>query len=178
MSQPFIGEIRMAGFGFAPVNWALCNGQTVNISDNTALYNLIGTTYGGNGQTTFNLPNLQSRICVGQGQGTGLQNYRMGQMGGTEQVTLTVGNLPGHQHTLSASKNTVTTNLPSGNLTGAGITQPAQANFYTNAPTTQTGNLNAPTVTNSGGNQPHENRMPLQCVSFIIALYGIYPTQQ
>ena len=177
MTQPFIGEIRMAGFGFAPVNWAFCNGQTVNISDNAALYNLIGTTYGGNGTTTFNLPNLQSRICVGQGQGQGLSPYVMGQIGGTEQVTLTVGTLPAHQHSLSASQNTVSTNMPSGNLTGAGITQPTPAVFYTTGTPTQTGNMNAATVSNTGSSQPHENRMPLQCVTFIIALYGIYPSQ-
>jgi microcystin-dependent protein len=177
MSQPFIGEVRMCGFPFAPVNWAMCNGQTMAISQYEALYNLIGTTYGGDGLTFFNLPNLQSRICVSQGQGTGLQNYSMGQAGGTENVTLTTTTMPQHNHTLSASQNTVTTNLPSGNLTGAGISSPTKADFYTTGTPTRTGNLNGATISLSGGSQPHENRMPFQCVTFIIALFGIYPSQ-
>lgn len=177
MATPYIGEIRMCGFNFAPVNWALCNGQTVNISDNPALYNLIGTTYGGNGQTNFLLPNLQSRVPVNQGQGNGLSFYAMGQVAGTESVTLTAQQNASHNHTLSASKNIVTTNLPSGNLTGAGLSSPGVANFYTSS-ATSTGNMLSNTVTNSGSSQPHENRMPLLCVTFIIALYGIYPTPQ
>jgi microcystin-dependent protein len=177
MTQPYIGEVRMFGGSFAPLNWAFCNGQSVPISENTALFNLIGTTYGGDGQTTFNLPNLQGRLAVGVGQGPGLSPYTIGQVGGSETVTLTTATMASHSHSLSASKNTVTTNLPSGNLTGAGLTSPATAYFYTNAPTTGTGNLNNATVTNTGGNQPHPNLMPSQCVSFIIALYGIYPSQ-
>jgi len=177
MTSPYIGEVRMFAGNFAPLNWALCNGQQLSIASNPTLYQLIGTTYGGDGVNTFNLPNLQSRICVGQGQGPGLQNYTMGQMAGSEQVTLTVANLPAHSHTLSASQNTVNTNLPSGNLTGAGVSSPTKANFYTIGTPSQTNNLNAATVSNSGGSQPHDNRMPLLCVTFIIALYGIFPTQ-
>jgi microcystin-dependent protein len=177
MTQPFIGEIRMFGGSFAPLNWAFCNGQSMSIAEFSALFNLIGTTYGGDGQSTFNLPNLQSRLAVGVGQGQGLSNYTIGQVGGSETVTLTTAQMGSHSHSLSASKNTVTTNLPSGNLTGAGITSPAAADFYVNAPTTQTGNLNNATVTNTGNNLPHPNLMPSLCVSFIIALYGIYPSQ-
>lgn len=177
MTSPFVGEVRMFGGNFAPLNWAFCNGQQMAISSNQTLYTLIRTTYGGDGVNTFNLPNLQSRICVGQGQGSGLQNYTMGQTGGFETVTLVTANLPAHSHTLSASRSTVTTNLPSGNLTGAGITTPAPANFYTTGTPTQTGNSNSATVGNSGSSSAHENRMPSLCVSFIIALYGIFPTQ-
>jgi microcystin-dependent protein len=177
MAQPFIGEIRMCGFGFAPVNWALCNGQSMAISQFDALYALIGTTYGGDGQTTFNLPNLQSRICVNQGQGNGLSNYIIGQLGGTESVTLLLQNLPQHNHTLSASNSIVTTNLPAGNLTGTGPTTPAAQNFYTTGSPSQTGNMAPTTVTNSGSSLPHENRMPSLCITFIIALFGIFPSR-
>lgn len=177
MASPFVGEIRMCGFSFAPVNWAMCNGQSVNISDNAALYNLIGTTYGGDGVNTFNLPNLQGRVCVNQGQGTGLSQYVMGQVAGTESVTLTTQQLALHNHPLFASNNTVTTNLPAGNIIGTGPTSPAAQNFYTSGSPTATGNMAPTTLTNTGSSQPHENRMPWLNITFIIALFGIYPTQ-
>lgn len=178
MGSPYVGEIRMCGFNFPPVNWALCNGQILDISQFTTLYTLIGTTYGGNGQTNFALPNLQSRIPMNQGQGPGLSNYVMGQAAGTENVTLTTSNLPAHNHTLSASRNTVTTNTPAGNLFGAGYaTSAATAVFYVTGSPGQTGNLAPQTVTNTGSSQPHPNLMPLLCINFIISLFGIFPSQ-
>src|SRR5580765_2676031 len=98
MSQPFLGQIAIFGFNFPPRGWALCNGQTLAIAQNTALFSLLGTTYGGNGQTTFALPNLQSRVPIHQGQGSGLSPYTIGQEGGTESVTLTTGEMPAHVH--------------------------------------------------------------------------------
>lgn len=178
MGSPYVGEIRMCGFNFAPVNWAACNGQLLDISQFSTLYALIGTTYGGNGQTNFALPNLQSRIPMSQGQGLGLANYVIGQAAGTETVTLTTSTMPTHNHTLSASKNTVTTNLPTGNIFGAGsTTSPGVAYFYTTASPTATGTLLTQTVTNAGSSLPHENLMPLLCVNFIISLFGIFPSQ-
>lgn len=178
MAQPFIGEVRMCGFNFAPVDWALCNGQSVNIADNNALYALIGTTYGGDGVTTFNLPNLQGRLCVNQGQGNGLSNYIIGQMAGTESVTLLTQNLAQHNHSLSASQNAVTTNMPAGNVMGLGGTQGSvTANFYSTASPVATGTMAPQTVSNTGSSLPHENRMPSLCVTFIIALFGIYPSR-
>jgi microcystin-dependent protein len=178
MATPFIGEVRMCGFQFAPVDWAMCNGQSLQIAQYNALYALIGTTYGGDGIQTFNLPNLQGRLCVNQGQGTGLSPYVMGQMAGTESVTLTTSNLPQHNHTLSASTNTVTTNVPAGNLLGAGqTTSPGTAYFYTTSSPVATGTLAPQTVANTGGSLPHENRMPSLCVTFIIALAGIFPSR-
>lgn len=177
MTQPFIGEVRMFGGNFPPVNWALCNGQQQAISQNTTLYTLIGTTYGGDGINTFNLPNLQSRLCVGMGQGNGLSPYAIGQVGGAENVTLTIATMASHNHPLMASNNNTSSNLPSGNVTGKGVTTPAIAHIYNAGPPTATGNLNNQSVSNAGGSTAHPNLMPSLCVTFIIALYGIYPTQ-
>jgi microcystin-dependent protein len=179
MTQPYVGEIRMFGGSFAPSNWAFCNGQPMPISQYDVLYSLIGTTYGGNGQTTFNLPNLQGRLAVGMGTGNGLSPYVIGQAAGTETVTLTVGTMPSHNHPLMASKTVATLASPTGNVTGAGPTSPAPAYLYTNpgSPSPQIGNLVSSSVAPSGGSVPHANMMPSLCVSFIIALFGIYPSQ-
>lgn len=182
MTQPYVGEIRMFGGNFAPSNWAFCNGQSLAISQYQTLFTLIGTTYGGNGTTTFNLPNLQGQLGVGMGQGQGLSLYKIGQTGGTEFVTLTTSTMPGHNHPLMASKNTASfsyPNSPSSNVTGAAPTSPTPAYLYTNpgSPSPQMGNLDARSVGPSGGSQGHPNLMPSLCVSFIISLYGIYPSQ-
>jgi microcystin-dependent protein len=183
MTQPYVGEIRMFGGNFAPSNWAFCNGQTMAISQFNTLFALIGTTYGGNGQTTFNLPNLQGQLGVGMGQGGGLSNYVLGQVGGAETVTLTTTQMAAHNHSLNASKTTATfayPNSPTANLTGAAPTSPvAAAALYTNpgSPSPQIGNLDPRTVGTSGGSAPHPNMMPSLCVSFIISLYGIFPSQ-
>jgi microcystin-dependent protein len=176
MVQPYVGEVRMFGGNFAPVGWALCNGQSMSISEYEVLFNLIGTTYGGNGTTTFNLPNLQGRLCVGMGQGPGLSNYAIGQVGGTETVTLTTAQMPSHVHTLSATTTTAGLGTPTNNLTGA-VAKPQLMYTIPGSPAPITGSLNVNSCTLTGGNQPHTNLMPSLCVSFIIALFGIYPSQ-
>jgi microcystin-dependent protein len=173
MTQPYVGEVRMFGGNFAPAGWALCNGASMSISNNTVLYQLIGTTYGGDGVNTFNLPNLQARLAVGMGQGTGLSNYVLGQAAGSETVTITTSQLPSHNHPLRATTTAATLNTPGGNLTG----QPASgARMYTSTNTPLV-NLNSASCTMTQGNMPHQNMMPFQCVTFIIALYGIFPSQ-
>lgn len=166
MGNPFIGEIRMVGFSFAPAGWAFCDGQLIPISENDALFQLIGTTYGGDGQETFALPNLQGRIAVHQDS----SGFIIGQSGGVETVTLTVNQIPAHTHIpqgLSGSGNNAS---PAGNV-WAGSTQA----IYTNAAPAVTMNPAASGVT--GGSQPHENMMPFLVISFIISLFGIFPTQ-
>jgi microcystin-dependent protein len=175
MTQPYIGEIRMFGGNFAPQNWAFCNGQATSIAQNQVLYSLIGTTYGGDGQSTFNLPNLQGRLCVGMGQGNGLSNYTIGQTGGTETVTLTATTMAAHSHPLLATSTPANQVSPAGLLTGT-----APAGFmYTvpGSPAPTFGNLNQQACTSTGGSQPHPNLMPSLCVTFIIALFGIFPSR-
>ena len=168
---PYIGQIIMVGFNFAPVNWALCNGQLMPISENDALFNLIGTTYGGDGQTTFALPNLQGRVPVGQGQGAGLSSYVIGEVTGVESVTLTVNQLPAHQHVYNppASQNELTSDRPDNNV-------PAVGGYYA-ATSNSASPMGAPTVGSAGGSQPHNTLHPYLAVNFIIALFGIFPSQ-
>ena len=169
MAQPYIGEIRMFGGNFAPAGWMFCNGQLLAISENDTLFNLIGTTYGGDGQQTFALPNLQSRLPIHQGQGPGLSNRVLSETGGTETVTLTVNHLPSHTH-IPNSSSTASGDSPANSYWGTTSAKP-----YGAAP----GNavMNAASVANAGGNQPHDNMVPYLCVSFIISLFGIYPSQ-
>lgn len=170
MSDPFLGEIRMFAGNFAPKGWAFCNGQLLSISSNTALFSLLGTYYGGNGTTTFGLPNLQSRVAIHQGQGTGLSPYTIGQMGGTENVTLNVGQMPSHNHMVNCSQSG-RPNTPAGNFPGSDTA----TGIYN---TSSDGSVMAAAmIANQGGNQPHPNIQPYQCVSFIIALQGIYPSR-
>jgi microcystin-dependent protein len=171
MSSQYIGEIRMFGGNFAPIDWALCNGQTIAIDQNPALFQLIGTTYGGDGQATFQLPNLQSRIPVHQGDGQGLSPYVMGEILGTESITLTTQQMPSHQHTPQVRTDTGTQGGPGGNLLAAS----GDAAMYTvQQPNTP---LNASSLQVVGGSQPHDNMQPYLVVNFIIALFGIFPTQ-
>jgi microcystin-dependent protein len=170
MSQPYVGEVRAVGFNFAPVGWASCNGSLLAISENTTLYQLIGTIYGGDGQNTFALPNLQSRIPIHQGQGLGLSQYVIGQTAGLEQVTILSGQYPSHSHTLAASSGGGGSNSPAGNLP-ASLT-----NAYKNGnpgAAMNSGMLGA----YGGGSQPHDNRQPYLAINWIISLYGIYPSQ-
>jgi microcystin-dependent protein len=169
MSTPYVGEIRMVGFNFAPVGWALCNGQTLPISQNDALFNLIGTTYGGDGVSNFNLPNLQGRIPFHQGNNQG-NVLVIGQLSGTESVTLTTSQLPAHSHTLAANS--------------ANGTQPSPANGFWAASTleefsteTSSHSMAASTTLPVGGSQPHDNMPPFLAVNFVISLYGVYPSQ-
>jgi microcystin-dependent protein len=172
MSQPFIGEIRMFGGNFAPAGWAFCSGQLIPISENDTLFNLIGTTYGGDGQETFALPDLQGRIPIHAGQGPGLsQSYQLGERAGVETVTLTTQQIPNHNHALVASADSADSVSPAGNLLGF---PPTIAPYF--AASTDSA-LNAQSVTPVGGSQPHENMMPFLVVSFIISLFGVFPSQ-
>ena len=178
MSDPFIGQIVSFGFTFAPVNWALCQGQTIPISQNDALYNLLGTTFGGDGVNTFALPNLSGRIPVNQGQGGGLSSYVMGQVSGTESVTLTTNTIPSHTHTVVASSSAGTSNTPSAGayLSDEGPGTPAVSTYVAGTPATQTA-LAGTTISQTGNSLPHENRQPFLCINYCIALFGIYPSQ-
>lgn len=169
----FLGEIRLAGFGFAPRNWALCNGALLPINQNQALFSLLGTTYGGNGTTTFALPDLRGRVPVGYGN-----NNPLGSKAGTEGVALTVNNIPAHNHAaITGTINTAGEAL-STDPTGA-FPAPATNNQYAPAPATGAlaKNALAVKVQNSGNSQPHENRQPFQVMNYIIALQGIFPSR-
>lgn len=167
MSSPFVGEIRMFGGNFAPVGWAFCNGALLPISENDVLFNLIGTTYGGDGQETFALPNLQSRIPVHQGPG-----FILGQSGGSESVTLTTSQIPAHSHVPQANNAAGNQQSPQNSIWSAAATS---INNYINvAPTVAM----APNALNStGGSQPHDNMVPFLCVNFILSLFGVFPSQ-
>jgi microcystin-dependent protein len=180
MSEPFLGEIRLFGGNFAPVHWALCNGQLLAIQQNSALFALLGTTYGGNGVTTFALPDLRGRVPVGEGIGGGLTPRIIGEASGVETVTLTTANMPLHAHSFYASTATANQNLPTNNLPGD-LSSQAAGHFYvsnTGTPAPTFGNLNAQSLSTAGGGVPHDNLMPSQCVSFIISLQGIFPSRQ
>ena len=174
MSEPYLGEIRMFGGNFAPAGWAFCDGQALQIAANEALFNLIGTTYGGDGQTTFNLPNLGGRIPVSAGTNpaTGT-TYAYGQMDGTENVTLTVQQNPTHSHTLYGSVDPATSNSPQNGVPASLPVAAGQLPYGIDPPPTS---LQASSIGPVGGSQPHENCQPFLAVSFIIALEGIYPT--
>jgi microcystin-dependent protein len=171
MGSPYIGELRLFGGTFAPAGWALCNGSLMSISDNPALYQLIGTTYGGDGVNTFALPNLQGRFPIHQGQGTGLQNYVQGQLGGSENVTLTAQQLPVHSHIAVGSSGSST---PPANATWGG-SGAAQNSFGPG--TSANGIMNPASIGLSGVGGPHDNVTPYLAITFIISLQGIFPTQ-
>jgi len=167
MSSPFIGEIRMFAGNFAPVGWAFCNGALIPISENDALFNLIGTTYGGDGQTTFALPNLQSRVPVHVGPG-----FALGQSGGAESVTLTTSQIPAHSHVPQAF-NATTNNQPSplGNVWAADT---ALSPYSSSAPSV---GMNPAACGLTGGSQPHDNMVPFLVINFILSLFGVFPSQ-
>jgi|SRR5260221_10849449 len=171
MSDPFIGEIRMFGGNFAPLGWAFCAGQLMAISQNDALFALIGTTYGGDGQVTFGLPDLRGRGPIHQGQGPGLSSYVLGQLSGTESVTVTTSQIPAHTHPAALNNAAGTTNNP-------------QNATWASAPNTQSYNNTAPdvamsasSITTAGSSVPHDNMPPFLAVSFIICLEGIFPSR-
>jgi microcystin-dependent protein len=170
VSEPFVGEIRMFGFNFAPQGWAMCNGQTLPISQNQALFSLLGTTYGGNGQTTFQLPDLRGRLANHAGQGTGLSPYVLGQNGGTENVTLVQGQMPTHAHSVLANGSPATATRP-----GGAVLARTTADIYAAAPDGTT--MNAGMIGTAGGSQPHPNLQPYLTVNFCIALQGIFPSR-
>jgi microcystin-dependent protein len=171
MGEPYVGEIRMFAGTFAPVGWAMCEGAPLSISENDVLFQLIGTTYGGDGEETFNLPNLASRVPIHMGTGPDGTTYQIGEMAGTEQETLTTQQIPTHSHALLASGAPGTENGPAGNLTG----QPLTKRIYAAASAPQP--MNAAAVLPAGGSQPHENTQPFLCINFIISLYGVFPSQ-
>jgi len=166
MAQPYVGEIRMFGGNFAPAGWMFCEGQLLPISENETLFQLIGTTYGGDGESTFALPDLRGRIPIHQGNGLGFA-----ETGGAEEITLTVNQISAHSHPFvtvgSATGNQIS---PAGNL-------PAQSyNVVPYINGSPTGNFNAGSITSVGGIQPHTNFQPYLCVDFIISLFGIFPS--
>lgn len=163
---PNIGEILLVPYNFAPRGWAFCQGQLISISQNTALFSLLGTTYGGDGRTTFALPDLRGRSPLGFGQGPGLQSYDIGQSGGEETVTLTLSQIPSHSHAAFGRTSTATTAIPS----GAVWATETRLNIYSSSG----GTAMAPSGV-IGGNQPHDNMSPYLTLNYVIALQGIFP---
>jgi microcystin-dependent protein len=164
VSVPFLSEIKIMSFGFPPKGWAQCNGQLLPINQNQALFSLLGTTYGGDGRTTFGLPNLQARTAIHFGGG-----YSLGQSGGEQVHTVTIGETPVHTHTAMGTPTTGDSPIPAGNYLGGAD------NFY--APLANTTAIAPTTVANAGGSQPHDNMQPYLCVTFIISLFGVFPSQ-
>ena len=169
MAQPYVGEIRMFAGNFAPAEWMFCNGQTLPISDYETLFQLIGTTYGGDGQSTFGLPNLQSRVPIHFGGG-----FTLAQTGGVETVTLTTNQIPSHSHPMVASDKGPALSPANATLGVVASSQPGASIYNTAANVSQ--NLVPSTMLNTGGNQPHDNRQPYLAISFIISLFGIFPS--
>jgi microcystin-dependent protein len=165
MAQPYVGEIRMFGGNFAPLGWLFCEGQLLPISENETLFQLIGTTYGGDGQSTFALPDLRGRIPIHQGNG-----FILAETGGAEEITLTVNQIPAHTHALLGSSNVATLTDPGGNVS-------AQTGTYDGYQTTPGASAMAPqSIGPVGGSQPHTNFQPYLCINFIISLFGIFPS--
>ncbi|MEI6656353.1 MAG: tail fiber protein [Verrucomicrobiota bacterium] len=173
MATPFIGEITLFAGNFAPRSYAFCNGQILAISQNTALFSILGTTYGGNGTTNFGLPNLQGCLPVHPGQGPGLSPYQLGQTGGAAAATLTVAQVPAHTHTAVNATVTATTTNP----IGAFPATPASGTPYADAGGASMAAGASGGLSSIGGGQSHNNLMPSLCVSFIIALTGIFPSR-
>ena len=170
MAQPYVGEIRIFAGNFAPAGWMFCEGQLLPISENETLFNLIGTTYGGDGESTFALPDLASRIPLHQGTGSEGTTFQLAETGGVESVTLTVNQIPVHTHPLLGSINQAAATDPTGRL----VAKPDKSIYR---PDDAGQAMAAQAVGAAGGSQPHENRQPYLCVNFIISLFGIFPTQ-
>jgi microcystin-dependent protein len=171
MAQPFVGEIRMFGGNFAPAGWALCEGQLMAISQNTTLFTLLGISYGGDGTNTFGLPDLRGRVPINQGQVPGLNLYEVGEIGGEENLTLTTAQMPAHNHKFVSAANPGL-DSPSNSVLGSPT---SGAELY--APSGPTGTMNAAANASVGGSQPHPNVMPYLCTSFIISLFGVFPSR-
>jgi microcystin-dependent protein len=171
MSEPFRGELKLVPYDFAPQGWAFCAGQLIPISQNTVLFELIGTTYGGDGIVTFALPDLRGRAAIHRGQGPGLSSYEEGQVGGLETVTLTVGQIPAHSHSVAVSS--VLGNHSDPTVEHLGASPLGLGYVYGAAPnTTMPGGTTA-----AGGSQPHDNRQPYLTLNYVIALEGVFPSQ-
>lgn len=167
MAQPYVGEIRMFAGNFAPAGWMFCEGQLLPISENETLFNLIGTTYGGDGQSTFALPDLRGRLPIHQGNG-----FTLAETGGVEEVTLTVGQIPAHSHPFLASNNTATGTAPQNQALSAA----PDVNTLPYGSDAPRSTLSPQAVGPVGGSQPHSNFQPYLCVDFIISLFGIFPS--
>jgi microcystin-dependent protein len=177
MSEPFLGEVRLLPYSFPPKGWALCNGQLLPIASNTALFSILGTLYGGNGTTNFALPNLPGCVVPGAGQGPGLQNWTPGMSAGSNTVTLTFGEMPMHNHGISALNINGTGDAPSNTVYLAQDTRGGQGNISYLVPGTTTADkhMNPSILGLMGGGQAHENRQPFLALNFCIAMQGIFP---
>jgi microcystin-dependent protein len=173
--EPFVGQICLFGFDFPPRGWAICAGQLLPISRYQALFSLIGTRYGGDGRTTFALPDLRGRVAVGSGQGPGLTNYTQGQQSGSERVTLLVSEMPTHTHLMTASTDGQSSGTPAGNSLGS-AGRGGGTNVYAAGAANPVPMASA--VTSAGGNMPHNNLQPLLALNYCIALEGIYPSRE
>jgi microcystin-dependent protein len=173
MSDPFIAEIIMFGGNFAPRGWALCDGQLLPISSNSALFSILGTTYGGDGRTTFALPDLRGRAAIHPGSGPGLSTYRLGQKAGVENVNLSINQIPSHTHQAKAFAGAGNKNTAAGSAWSddAGVSWAAYSSSSPNA------DMHSGAIANAGGSQPHTNIQPVLCVNFIIALVGVFPSR-
>ncbi|MBU8883156.1 tail fiber protein [Kaistella sp. DKR-2] len=171
-SEPFLGQIAFVPYNFAPRNWAECNGQLMSIAQNTALFSLLGTQYGGNGQTNFALPDMRGRVLIGDGSGPGLSPYTMGETGGEESHTLTINEMPAHNHQVNAVTAEGNQNIPTASLPAN--TKALDKEYSNAAANTQMSPL---MINPAGGSQPHENRQPYLVLKCIIALQGIFPSR-
>lgn len=166
----YVGQIMFVPYNFTPAGWHECDGSLMAIADNETLFTLLGTNFGGDGQTTFGLPNAKNKIIIGEGQGPGLSNYVLGQSGGQENVTLSTNQLPAHNHIVSASNNVGDTSSPAGSI-------PADTKVLDKEYSTSPANVTMIPTSTVGGNQPHNNMMPSTTLKCVISLYGIFPTQ-
>jgi microcystin-dependent protein len=171
MSEPFLGQIMLVPYNFAPRGWAFCNGQILPIAQNTALFSLLGTTYGGNGQTTFALPDLRGCVPISSGQGPGLSNYSLGERGGTETVTLTVNQMPTHNHLVNVN----TDNGETGRIADTYLSNSSETPY--NGSLASPGTMAPQMISNVGGNQPFEILQPYLTLNYCIALEGIFPSR-
>lgn len=172
MAQPYVGELRMFAGNFAPAGWMLCEGQLLPISENETLFQLIGTTYGGDGQSTFALPDLRGRLPIHQGTGTDGITYQISEAGGVEEVALTINQIPAHTHSVGANNTTSSGSSPANSYLGRTTSVDAYSSDPTGIIPT-----NPQTIGPAGGSQPHNNFMPYLCINFIISLFGIFPSQ-
>ena len=169
MPEPYVGEIRMFAGNFAPNGWMFCEGQTLPIAENEVLFQLIGTTYGGDGEETFNLPNLASRVPIHMGPSPSGTTYQIGEMAGTEQETLTIQQIPNHTHQPLGSTTAALQDTPVGAMFAQGVSNP----YAVVSPI----NMSPQVIGPAGGSQPHENTQPFLCINFIISLFGVFPSQ-
>ena len=177
MSSPFLAEIRMFACNFAPTGWAQCNGQLLPLSQNTALFALLGTTYGGDGKSTFALPNLQGAAPLQPGQGQGLSLYDLGQMSGVPYVTLITSEMPLHTHGVQASSKTGNTSLPQNNIWANAHTGKSPMKMYAPPASGAVVTMNTQAMSVAGGSMPHNNMPPYLVINFCIALQGIFPAR-